>query len=138
MSGLEQSDYHSNDDKEPKARSGRSQDAPPRNSNQGGNADARYTVMTSRVSPLFCLWDLASALDAAPPSWDQRPYCIRMEVRLERHARSPPPAHSWNEAVVADVVCQIVPEPYQVCMMGPSSAYLFFGRGTINEGSERE
>ena len=66
--------------------------------------------MTLRVLPLFCLWDLAAAVDAAPPGQagqDQRPYCIRMEVRLEGHAGGPPPAYSWNDAVVADVVCQI-------------------------------
>ena len=73
---------------------------------------------------------LAAALDTAPPGQDWRPYCIRMEVRLEGHTGCPPPAHSWNDAVVADVVCQIIPKLYEVWMMGPSS--------TINEGPERE
>ena len=95
-------------------------------------------VTTPKVLPLFHLWDLAAALDASPPSQVWRLYCARMEVRLEGQARGPPPAHSWNDAVVADVVHQIIPELYEVCVMGPSSAYLFFRRQTINEGPERE
>ena len=84
--------------------------------------------MTTRALPLFCLEDLASALDPSPISPDQRLSCIKMEVRLEGHAGGPLPTYSWNDAVVADVVCHIVPELYKVCMMGIGSAYLFFGR----------
>ena len=132
------SDYHSQDNKESEAKTGRSQDALLKYITQGGTTDTRYMVTTPRVSPLFCLWDLASALDAAPQSQNWRLYCIRMEVRLEGHAIGPPPAYSWNDAVVADVVFQIIPKLYEVCVMGPSSAYLFFRRQTINEGPERD
>ena len=141
MSGLEHTDYHSQDDRESEAKAERSQDALLENSIQGGTTDTRYMVMTLRVLPLFCLWELAAALDVAPPGQagqDQRPYCVRMEIRLEGHAGCPPPAYSWNDTVVADIVHQIVPKLYQVCIMGPSSAYLFFRRQTINESLERE
>ena len=81
---------------------------------------------------------LISALDPSPNSPDQRPYCIRMEVQLEGCAGGPLPTYSWNDAVVADMVHHIVPKLYEVCVVGPGSAYLFFGRQTINEGPERE
>ena len=135
MNGWKQIDYHSQDNKKSEAMSGRSQDVLQRNSTHGGTTDTRHTAMTPRALPLFCLWDLASALDPSPTSLDQRPLCVGMEVQLERHTGGPPSTYSWNDAVVADVVCNIVPN---VCMMGPGSAYLFFGRQTINEGSERE
>ena len=59
MSGLEQSDYHSQGDKESKARSGRNQDAPLRNSTHGCTTDTRYMIMTLGVLPLLHLQDLA-------------------------------------------------------------------------------
>ena len=91
MNGPEQINYHSQDDKESEAMSGRSQDALQRNSTHGGPTDTRHMAMTPRALPSFCLWDLASALGPSPISLDQRPYCIRMEVRLEGHAGGPHP-----------------------------------------------
>ena len=128
ISGLEHTDYHGQNDKESEAKTRRSQDTLLENSTQGGTTNTRYIVMTPRVSPLFCLLDLASALDAAPPSQDQRPYCVRMEVRFKEHTRGPPPAHSWNDAAVADIVHQIIPKLNKVCMMGHGSTYLSFRR----------
>ena len=125
MNEPEQIDYHSQDNKESKAMSRRSQDALPRNSTHGGTNNTRHMATTPRALALFCLWDLASALDPSPTSPDQRLYCVRMEVWLEGHAGGPLPAYSWNDAVVTDVVCHIVPELYKVCMTGPGSAYLF-------------
>ena len=128
MSRLEHTDCHSQDDKESEAKTRRSQDAPLENSTQGGTSDTRYMVMTPRVLPLFNLWDLASALDAAPLSQDQRPYCIRMEVRLEGHTGGPLPTYIWNDAVVADMVCHIGPKLYKVCVTGPGSTCFLEGK----------
>ena len=118
MNGLEQIDFHSQDDKESEAMSRRSQDALLRNNTHGGTTNTRHTAMTPRALPLFCLWDVASALDPGPTSPDWRLYCIRMEVPLEEHAGDPPPACSWNDAVVADVVCHIVPKLYKFAWWG--------------------
>ena len=75
----------------------------------------------------------------------RRTYCVRIQVRmvdvsaLAGVTEVPPPEYAWNDAVVGDVIRNMIADTHEACVTRPGEAYVFFAPRYSNRGpSESE